>query len=60
MTYLTHIVLSFVSGLHLFETESQFNNMRFRTATLLHGCQAGNNVISRVRNPHDRKSGKNT
>ena len=60
MSYLTNTFLFFVSGLYLFGTESEFNDMRFRTATLLHGSQTGNNVISNIRNPRDSRSEKNT
>jgi hypothetical protein len=60
MPYLKNTFLSFVSGLYLFGTESEFNNMKFLTSTLLHGCQTGNNVISKVRNPLDSKTEENT
>lgn len=60
MPYLINNFLSFMSGLYLFGTEPEFNNMRFRTATLLDGCQTGNNVISKVRNPRGKKTEKNT
>ena len=58
MPCLTNTFLSSVSSLYLLGNESEFNNMRFRRATLLHGCQTGNNVISKVRNPRDRSQRK--
>jgi hypothetical protein len=53
-------IFVFRVNIYLCGKESEDNSIRFRTVTRLHRYQTGNNVISNVRRPPDRRSEKNT